>query len=38
MTTFNRDRNILKRLVESYSKKDVLNFVRNFSQNLKKLI
>ena len=36
MTTLNRDRNILKKLVESYGKKDVLNFVRNFSQNFKK--
>lgn len=32
MTTLNRDRNTLKRLVESYGKKDVLNFVRHLNE------
>ena len=33
MTTLNRDRNTLKRLVESYGKKDVLNFVRHLNES-----
>ena len=32
MNTLNRDRNTLKRLVESYGKKDVLNFVRHLNE------
>ena len=32
MTTLNRDRNTLKRLVESYGKNDVLNFVRHLNE------
>ena len=32
MNTLNRDRNALKRLVESYGKKDVLNFVRHLNE------
>lgn len=34
MNTLNRDRNTLKRLVESYGKKDVLNFVRHLNENI----
>ena len=34
MTTLNRDRNTLKRLVESYGKKDVLNFVRHLNESV----
>ncbi len=33
INTLNRDRNILKRLVESYGKKDVLNFVRHLNES-----
>ena len=33
MNTLNRDRNTLKRLVESYGKKDVLNFVRHLNES-----
>lgn len=33
MNTLNRDRNILKRLVESYGKKDVLNYVRHLNED-----
>ena len=32
MTTLNRDRNTLKMLVESYGKKDVLNFVKHLDE------
>ena len=32
MNTLNRDRNTLKRLVESYGKEDVLNFVRHLNE------
>lgn len=32
MNTLNRDRNILKRLVESYGKKDVLKFVEHVDE------
>lgn len=32
MNTLNRDRNTLKRLVESYGKKDVLNFVKHLNE------
>ena len=32
--TLNRDRNTLKRLVESYGKKDVLNFVRRLNESV----
>lgn len=32
MNTLNRDRNTLKRLVESYGKNDVLNFVRHLNE------
>ena len=32
MNTLNRDRNTLKRLVESYGKKDVLNYVRHLNE------
>lgn len=32
MTTLNRDRNILKRLVESYGKKDVVNFIQHINE------
>ena len=34
MNTLNRDRNILKKLVESYGKKDVLNFVRHLNESV----
>ena len=34
MNTLNRDRNTLKRLVESYGKKDVLNFVRHLNESV----
>lgn len=37
MNTLNKDRNILKRLVESYGKKDVLNFVRHLNENTNEL-
>lgn len=33
MNTLNRDRNTLKRLVESYGKKDVLNYVRCLNES-----
>ena len=33
MNTLNRDRNTLKRLVESYGKKDVLNYVRHLNES-----
>ena len=33
MNILNRDRNTLKRLVESYGKKDVLNFVRHLNES-----
>ena len=33
MNTLNRDRNTLKRLVESYGKNDVLNFVRRLNES-----
>ena len=33
MNTLNRDRNTLKSLVESYGKKDVLNFVRRLNES-----
>ena len=33
MNTLSRDRNTLKRLVESYGKKDVLNFVRRLNES-----
>ena len=32
MNTLNRDRNILKRLVESYGKKDVITFLNNLNE------
>ena len=32
MNTLNRDRNTLKRLVESYGKKDVLTFIRHLNE------
>ena len=32
MNTLNRDRNILKRLVESYGKKDVISFLNNLNE------
>lgn len=33
MNTLHRDRNTLKRLVESYGKKDVLNFVKHLNED-----
>ena len=33
MNTLNRDRNVLKRLVESYGKDDVLNYVRHLNES-----
>jgi len=34
MNTLTKDRNTLKRLVESYGKKDVLNFVRHLNESI----